>query len=327
MRASGARDASADYVFRLLRRQKYHLVGRHSAVKRCHWLYEALVHGRFCYKNKFYGVPSHRCIQMTPAVIYCTLRCLYCWRIQPEDVGVMWDELSPPSWDEPREIVEGAIAEQRRILSGYKARVLAGEVPPEMYEEALNPSHAAISLAGEPTLYPRIGELVEEFRRRGFTTFVVTNGTIPEALERMETLPSQLYVTLPAPRKDVFERVNRPIIDGAWERLLRTLELLPSLNTRKVVRLTLVRGLNMMDAKSYAKLIEKASPHYVEAKGYVNVGMSVFRLGRSAMPTHEEVKTFAEELANKLGMRVIGEVPESRVVLLSHLKRPERVKP
>ena len=27
------------------------------------------------------------------------------------------------------------------------------------FEEAANPRHAAISLAGEPTLYPRLGEL------------------------------------------------------------------------------------------------------------------------------------------------------------------------
>lgn len=314
-------------VYDVLRRQKYHIVGRHSAVKRCHWLYEALVHRRFCYKHKFYGVPSHRCVQMTPTVIYCTMRCLYCWRVQPDDIGERWNELSPPSWDDPEVIVEGALAEQRRILSGYKARVLSGDIPREMYEEALRPTHAAISLSGEPTLYPRIGELVGEFKRRGFTTFIVTNGTLPEVLEKMEVLPSQLYVTLPAPREDIFARVNRPILPDAWKRLLRTLELLPSLNTRKVIRLTLVRDLNMTDPRSYAKLIEKASPHYVEAKAYMHVGMSIFRLNRSAMPSHEEVRKFAEDVAKELGMKVIAEAPESRVVLLSHLERPLKVVP
>ena len=34
------------------------------------------------------------------------------------------------------------------------------------FEEAANPRHAAISLAGEPTLYPRLGELIQEFRDR-----------------------------------------------------------------------------------------------------------------------------------------------------------------
>lgn len=320
-------EAAPERVYDVLGKQKYHIVGRHSAVKRCHWLYEALVHGRWCYKHKFYGVPSHRCIQMTPSVIYCTMRCLYCWRVQPDDVGEKWNELSPHAWDEPEVIVEGAIAEQRRILSGYKARVLSGEIPREMYEEALKPSHAAISLAGEPTLYPRIGELVAEFRRRGFTTFVVTNGTLPEVLEKMETLPSQLYVTLPAPRKEIFSRVNRPMVPDAWERLLRTLDLLPSLNTRKAIRLTLVKGLNMVDPDSYAKLIERASPTYVEAKAYMHVGMSVHRLTRSAMPDHGEVKAFAERIAERLGMPIIAEAPESRVVLLSHLKKPLKVVP
>jgi len=36
----------------LYRRQKYHLVGAHSAVKRCRWLYESIVHGRACYISR-----------------------------------------------------------------------------------------------------------------------------------------------------------------------------------------------------------------------------------------------------------------------------------
>ncbi|MFV2040427.1 MAG: 4-demethylwyosine synthase TYW1, partial [Candidatus Hydrothermarchaeales archaeon] len=55
---------------RLLKSQKYHLVGGHSAVKGCHWLKESLVRGRECYKAKFYGISSHRCLQMTPAVAW-----------------------------------------------------------------------------------------------------------------------------------------------------------------------------------------------------------------------------------------------------------------
>ncbi|RLI29047.1 MAG: 4-demethylwyosine synthase TYW1, partial [Candidatus Hecatellales archaeon] len=30
------------------RAEKYQLVGRHSAVKKCSWLHESLVHGRVC---------------------------------------------------------------------------------------------------------------------------------------------------------------------------------------------------------------------------------------------------------------------------------------
>ena len=52
------------------RRQGYRLVGNHSAVKTCHWARKSLSTGgrENCYKQKFYGVPSHRCLQMTPSL-------------------------------------------------------------------------------------------------------------------------------------------------------------------------------------------------------------------------------------------------------------------
>ncbi|MEM4417777.1 MAG: 4-demethylwyosine synthase TYW1, partial [Nitrososphaerota archaeon] len=48
----------------------YRVVGRHSAVKVCHWTKSALRGGKMCYKS-WYGIESHRCIQMTPSVQYC----------------------------------------------------------------------------------------------------------------------------------------------------------------------------------------------------------------------------------------------------------------
>ncbi|HDM36274.1 MAG TPA: 4-demethylwyosine synthase TYW1, partial [Candidatus Syntrophoarchaeum butanivorans] len=35
--------------------------------------------GEFCYKGRFYGVASHRCIQMTPTIL-CNQACIHCWR-------------------------------------------------------------------------------------------------------------------------------------------------------------------------------------------------------------------------------------------------------
>lgn len=302
----------------LLRRQKYHLVGSHSAVKRCRWLYESLVHTRACFKQQFYGIRSHRCIQMTPTVIFCTMRCLFCWRVQPEDVGFVWNELEASSWDDPKEIVEGCIAEQRRLVSGYKGNP---KVPSYKYDEALSPKHAAISLSGEPTLYPMIDELIREFHRNGLTTFLVTNGTMPETLSQLGEEPTQLYVSLCAPNKKVFKRTCRPQIAEAWERIAKTLGLLPSLSCRTVIRITLVKGLNMGGVGEYAKLIEKASPDFVEPKAAMYVGFARKRMGFSNMPTHSEVQDFAINLATALGYNILDSNAASRVVLLSKLER------
>jgi tRNA wybutosine-synthesizing protein 1 len=54
------------------------------------------------------------------------------------------------------------------------------------YEEALTPRHVAISLTGEPTLYKDLGDLTRSFQKRGLTTFLVSNGTLPSALAELE---------------------------------------------------------------------------------------------------------------------------------------------
>jgi tRNA wybutosine-synthesizing protein 1 len=216
--------------------------------------------------------------------------------------------------DDPKEIVGGCIRAQREMLIGYKGE---RRVEKEKLEEAMLPKHAAISLAGEPCIYPRLGELIEEFHRLGMTTFLVTNGTFPERLAKLTSLPTQLYLTLPAPNEKVYRKTCDPLIVRGWKKLKQTLELFPSLGTRKVIRLTLVKGLNLMDAKAYSKLIQKASPHFVEVKGYVFVGFSRLRLSYRAMPSHEEIKGFAELIAKETGYELVDEKKDSRVVLLS----------
>ena len=53
-----------------LEKASYEIVGNHSAVEICGWTKKVLkddVAG--CYKQKFYGIRSHQCTQMTPAEI------------------------------------------------------------------------------------------------------------------------------------------------------------------------------------------------------------------------------------------------------------------
>jgi len=82
--------------------------------------------------------------------------------------------------------------------------------------------------------------------------------------------------------------------------------------------------MNLVD--SYARLVEKANPTYIEAKAYMHIGFSNLRLGFDHMPLHMEIKDFAAQLAEKTGYKVINEAPESRVVLLSRLEKTIQIK-
>ncbi len=307
-----------DEIIHMLLRQKYHLVGNHSAVKRCRWLYNSIVQDRTCYKQKFYGIKSHRCLQMTPSVFHCTLGCVFCWRAQSGDYDLRWDETKLPTWDEPETIIDGCIREQKRILTGYKATPNADQ---KKRLEALTPKHAAISLTGEPTLYPHLDGLIKAFHRRGFTTFLVSNGTVPEALSNLSEEPTQLYISVPAFDKNAFSKICRPHINDAWRKLNETLELLPSFKCPTVIRFTLARHMNLEYPKLFAQLVKKANPTYLEPKAYMHVGFSRLRMDGSNMPSHMEIKEFGSQLSTELGYGMLDESPDSRVVLLSRLEK------
>lgn len=140
----------------------------------------------------------------------------------------------------------------------------------QAHSEAMIPNHAAISLDGEPLLYPRISEFVREFKKRNMTTFIVTNGTLPERIQKLDPLPSQLYITLPASNESVYKKVCRPMIKNGWSKIKNTLDLVESLSCRTLVRLTAVKNLNLDDKSiaEYAKIIEKTNPNFFEIKGF-----------------------------------------------------------
>ncbi len=293
----------------ILNRQGYRLVGNHSAVKTCGWTRNRLLHKRPCYKSKFYGIESHRCIQMTPSVSWCQHRCVFCWRPVEHTIGPdITVEL-----DEPGFIVEESIKSQRKLLSGYwgeKDRVSRQEM-----EEAYNPKHAAISLAGEPTTYPYIDELIKEFHKRDMTTFLVTNGQNPERLDGVK--PTQLYLSLIAYDKDLYKKINNPMLKDGWERLNESIEIFSDSRSRKVVRITLVRGYNLENPGKFKDTILNADPDFIEPKGYVHVGYSRKRLERSDMPSFDEVMEFSRILCNETGYEIISHSKDSKVALLS----------
>ncbi len=292
----------------LLIKQQYRLYKDHAAVKLCHWMKESMLRGRCCYKQDFYGIKSHRCLQMTPAINECSHMCTFCWRIQGRDFEVQ-------DWAEPKEMLDVLIKYQRKLVSGFKGDPRCDLA---MFEEACNPNHVAISLAGEPITYPYLSEFIKECHSHGMTTFMVTNGTYPERLEKLDTLPMQLYVTVAAPNEEIYRRVCRSKIPDGWQRLMRTLEMMPSLDTRTVVRHTLVKRKNFEWVDDYARLDHIANPDMVEPKGYVFVGGSRTRLSIDCMPSFAEVMDFSRQLGDKIGMEVIRQREDSRVVLLGH---------
>lgn len=288
----------------------YRFVGshNHAAAKICHWTKQSILDKGVCYKEKFYGIESHRCLQMAPAVPNCQQKCEFCWR-DLSYTQTQWEG----EYDDPKTIIDEVVKAQNNLLCGFFGNDKANK---EKLEESKTPTNAAISLAGEPMLYPEIDELIAEFNRRNFTTFVVSNGQCVDKLKNLENEPYQLYLSLDAPTKKIYNAVCQPQISEGWDNLNQSLDTLASFNSRTCIRTTCVKGRNMTNPEKYAELIKKASPDFVEIKAYMCVGSSRHRLTPDNMPTFDEVKSFAQKIGENCGKKIVNESEVSRVVLL-----------
>lgn len=288
----------------------YRFVGshNHAAAKICHWTKQSILDKGVCYKEKFYGIESHRCLQMAPAVPNCQQKCEFCWR-DLSYTQTQWEG----EYDDPKTIIDEAVKAQNNLLCGFFGNDKANK---EKLEESKTPTNAAISLAGEPMLYPEIDELIAEFNRRNFTTFVVSNGQCVDKLKNLENEPYQLYLSLDAPTKKIYNDVCQPQISEGWDNLNQSLDTLASFNSRTCIRTTCVKGRNMTNPEKYAELIKKASPDFVEIKAYMCVGSSRHRLTPDNMPTFDKVKSFAQKIGENCGKKIVNESEVSRVVLL-----------
>jgi tRNA wybutosine-synthesizing protein 1 len=187
----------------------------------------------------------------------------------------------------------------------------------ERLKKMEKPLHFAISLTGEPTMYPNLAEMIDYIKEKGMTAFLVTNGSIPDMVEELvEHQPTQLYISVYGPNKEIYQKTANPINKDAWEKLQKSLSMLHKFD-RSVIRLTLVKGFNFVDPEEYAKLIEKYKPMFVEAKGYSHIGHSQERLEVNNMPYHHEIMEFAKKIEENSSYRVIDDKKESKVVLLA----------
>ena len=297
---------------KLVEHAGYRVVGsnKHSAIKVCQWTKEMIKGQNVCYKCKFYGVASNRCLQMTPVMFWCSFNCKFCWRnlgytLPPEGV----------KWDLPKEIMDASILAQRKLLEGYWGYENADK---KMLRESMDPKHVAISLSGEPTMYPYLPELIDDVLGRDMTAYLVTNGTYPEMIRKLiEHQPTNLYISLYGTNSEMYENTADPIIENPFEKVKESLSLMKEFQCRTVIRLTLTKGLNFMDAKGYAKLIEKAQPKFLECKAFMAVGGARKRLEYEDMPLHQDIVKFAQEVERNSCYKIVDEKVDSRVVLLA----------
>lgn len=234
--------------------------------------------------------------------------------------------MEPEKVAEPEEILSKLMEERRRLIMGYYGDDRNDK---KRLDESLLPSHYAISLSGEPTMYPKLPQLIKYLKslKETKSIFLVTNGQEPDMIKRLQdedALPTQLYLSTNAADYESFMKINRPRYDDSWERWNETLNMLKTLQTRTVLRITLIRNYN--DTKemipAFSEMLRESSPHFVEIKSYMHVGRSINRLNHSDMLEMDEVRGFSNQVAKESEIfSVMDESYVSRIVVLQNNER------
>ncbi|KAJ6655725.1 hypothetical protein lerEdw1_004778 [Lerista edwardsae] len=296
-----------------LTKQGYRLIGSHSGVKLCRWT-KAMLRGRGgCYKHTFYGIESHRCMETTPSLA-CANKCIFCWRHHTNPVGTEW------RWkmDQPKMILQEALENHQSLIK--QCRGVPG-VRGDRLEEGMVVRHCALSLVGEPIMYPEINQFLKLLHQRDISSFLVTNAQFPEEIRSLEPV-TQLYVSVDASTRDSLKKIDRPLFKDFWQRFLDSLKALAEKQQRTVYRLTLVKAWNVEELKAYAELVSLGQPDFIEVKGVTYCGeSSASSLTMANVPWHEEVVHFVRELVDLLpGYEIACEHEHSNCLLVAHEK-------
>ena len=133
-----------------------------------------------------------------------------------------------------------------------------------------------------------------------------------------------MYLSTNAADYESFMRINRPKYADSWERWNTTLHMLKELNTRTVLRITLIRDYNTGEEMipSFASMIKDSSANFVEIKSYMHIGRSTNRLERENMLELDEVRHIANEMAKQSKIfSIMDESYISRIVILQNNER------
>uniref|UniRef100_A0A5F9C3K3 Radical SAM core domain-containing protein n=1 Tax=Oryctolagus cuniculus TaxID=9986 RepID=A0A5F9C3K3_RABIT len=254
---------------------------------------------------------SHRCMETTPSLA-CANKCVFCWRHHTNPVGTEWQWKMDP----PEMILKEAIENHQNMIKQFRG---VPGVKAERFEEGMVVKHCALSLVGEPIMYPEINSFLKLLHQCKISSFLVTNAQFPTEIRNLKPV-TQLYVSVDASTKDSLKKIDRPLFKDFWQRFLDSLKALATKQQRTVYRLTLVKAWNLDELQAYAELVSLGNPDFIEVKGVTYCGASsASSLTMANVPWHEEVVRFVRELVELIpDYDIACEHEHSNCLLIAH---------
>ncbi|ODM90500.1 S-adenosyl-L-methionine-dependent tRNA 4-demethylwyosine synthase, partial [Orchesella cincta] len=284
-----------------LTKQGYKIVGTHSGVKLCRWT-KSMLRGRA-------DATSTHFTELRAIVVWKRLQV---WHVptsvhHSNPVGTEW------KWqmEDPNTILDGMLQNHYKMINEFKG---VPGVMQHRLDEGMQARHCALSLVGEPIMYPEINRFVRLLHEKAISTFLVTNAQFPDAILNLDPV-TQLYVSVDAATKESLKKIDRPLFRDFWERFIDSLKALRDKKQRTVYRLTLVKDFNVTELDNYAKLVELGNPDFIEIKGVTYCGTS-----KASTLTMENVPWHEENLCNTYlpDYQLACEHEHSNCVLVAH---------
>uniref|UniRef100_A0A8C9KIQ6 tRNA 4-demethylwyosine synthase (AdoMet-dependent) n=1 Tax=Panthera tigris altaica TaxID=74533 RepID=A0A8C9KIQ6_PANTA len=264
-------------------------------------------------QERSHFIPHHRCMETTPSLA-CANKCVFCWRHHTNPVGTEW------RWkmDQPEMILKEAIENHQSMIKQFKG---VPGVREDRFEEGMMVKHCALSLVGEPIMYPEINRFLKLLHECKISSFLVTNAQFPVEIRNLKPV-TQLYVSVDASTKDSLKKIDRPLFKDFWQRFLNSLKALAAKQQRTVYRLTLVKAWNVDELQAYAELVTLGNPDFIEVKGVTYCGeSSASSLTMANVPWHEEVVHFVRELVALIpNYEIACEHEHSNCLLIAHTR-------
>jgi len=214
--------------------------------------------------------------------------------------------------DDAKLVFNGLVQNHYDMIKQFKG---VPGVTPEALAEAKKLRHAALSLVGEPIMYPEMDKFIGMLHENGISSFLVTNGTFPECIASIRTV-TQLYLSVDAPTEKSHKQVDRPLFKDAWARFLKSCENLSKRKERTIFRLTMVKGWNDDEIEQYAQLVQLGRPDFIEIKGVTYCGNSWAGntednqvLALKNVPFHEEVVEMCQIIVASIN-ELLGDDPD-----------------
>ncbi|EPY77572.1 hypothetical protein CB1_001241020 [Camelus ferus] len=267
--------------------------------------------------------------------------------IDVEDLGKIMDHVKKEKREKEqqegetsafRSTAKSDASERRAMISPALREALTKQGVPgvkeERFEEGMTVKHCALSLVGEPIMYPEINRFLKLLHECRISSFLVTNAQFPVEISHFPLsvlLASALPFLMLQPNLTDTENHDKSLKHYGFLLLVGFENLrfkhrgrlwLSSQQQRTVYRLTLVKAWNVDELQAYAELVSLGSPDFIEVKGVTYCGeSSASSLTMANVPWHEEVARFVCELVELIpDYEIACEHEHSNCLLIAHKK-------